>query len=104
MNEPTISFTSTPTGRTERSEIIDSDLAGRMSMQIGTGRHAQTSIVFYTIKTCFIIGSSCSLGAYVACIYFTDKPYFIESLKGIWAIFIPVITLGLGYIFGKNKE
>lgn len=103
MNEPTISFATNRTSQPETNEIIDSDLAGRMSLQIGTGKHAQTSIVFFTIKTCFTIGSVCSVGAYTLCWYFSDRPYFIDSLKGIWAIFIPVITLGLGYIFGKSK-
>jgi hypothetical protein len=29
---------------------------------------------------------------------------FISSLKDLWAIFTPIITLALGYAFGKRES
>jgi len=85
------------------SSQISPDIPGKVSAHIGTGKHAKAAIVWETIKWSFLAGTGITLilvGAALAKIY----TFSIEDLKMTWGIFIPIITLALGYIFGKGKE
>ncbi|WP_318459657.1 hypothetical protein [Photobacterium leiognathi] len=87
------------------------DMAGSVSQTIGTGKHAQDSVVWLTIKWSFIIGSILSF--ILIAFMWPSSPegvhppiaavFPIEHLKVIWSIFIPIVTLALGYMFGKGK-
>ncbi|WP_294822102.1 hypothetical protein, partial [uncultured Flavobacterium sp.] len=61
------------------------------------------SIVYYVLKWCFISGVIITL------LFFLDKWFcdplqkdLIKNIETIWKIIIPVITLALGYLFGKK--
>jgi hypothetical protein len=75
---------------------------GYVSKIIGSGENAQNSIVYKTIAWSFLSGVlfSAIIFAYIA---YKGEGDLVDSIKNIWSIFIPVITLSLGYIFGKTK-
>jgi hypothetical protein len=77
-------------------------IPGSITKQIGSGDHAQNSIVYQTILWSFIAG--CALS--IACFGYVawkgaDDP--MKPIKEVWSIFGPIITLALGYMFGKGK-
>jgi len=77
-------------------------IPGVITKQIGSGDHAQNSIVYQTILWSFIAGAAMS----VACFGYVawkgvDDP--MKPIKDVWSIFGPLITLSLGYMFGKGK-
>ena len=78
-----------------------SGMAGKITHNIGTGENAKNSIVWMTITWSFAIAGSLSL---ILLILATWKEFeFLEALKSVWSIFVPLITLALGYAFGKSK-
>lgn len=88
--------------KTNRNKI-DLDIPGKITATIGSGKHAQAAIVWQTIKWSFITGSFFSISFFVFA-YLSEKQYSpTDDIQMVWSIFIPVITLALGYIFGKGK-
>lgn len=76
---------------------------GSMGEHIGTGPHAQNNITLLVIQYSFLSGAIAT--AYFLVVFLVkNSPDLLESIKTIWAIFTPIITLGLGYIFGKGKD
>ncbi|CAH6918972.1 Conserved membrane hypothetical protein [Vibrio chagasii] len=75
---------------------------GHVSKIIGSGENAQNSIVYKTIAWSFLSGVIFSAIMFGYIVY-KDEGDLVSSIKSIWSIFIPVITLSLGYIFGKAK-
>lgn len=103
-----------PKGRTvndDRQEITKKPLrgspssGGAISEIIGTGPHAINSIVWITIRWTLIIGALVTLALFLRPVYCgSDYPgSLIEDVKTTWSIFLPIVTLALGYIFGKSK-
>ncbi|HGV9306400.1 TPA: hypothetical protein ACNOH7_002310 [Vibrio fluvialis] len=87
------------------------DHAGHLSQYLGTGNNAQNSVVWLTIKWCFISGAVLSTVLILYLWYFTPSckdncsvSFPIDNLKTIWSIFVPIITLALGYMFGKGSR
>lgn len=72
---------------------------GRVAMHIGTGKNAQNSIVYKTISWSFLAASGFAVLAFAYACWHNDDP--LEAIKGVWTLFIPLITLSLGYVFGK---
>ncbi|WP_250476747.1 hypothetical protein [Caballeronia sp. INML1] len=72
---------------------------GLVALQIGTGKNAQTSIVYKTIFWSFLAASGFALLAFGYACWSDGDP--LEAIKGVWTLFIPLITLSLGYVFGK---
>lgn len=91
----------TPQSRT--SKFVE-DLPGKITDIIGSGKHAQTAIVYKTIGWSFLAGSVFTLILFILAWSAGECETPIEDIKTIWSIFIPVITLALGYVFGKGKE
>jgi hypothetical protein len=81
---------------------VDDD-RGSISKQIGTGKHARTNIVYTIIKWSFIAGSLLTL-IIIAMVWKNIIIFSVENIVSIWTIFIPLITLSLGYLFGKGKD
>lgn len=80
--------------------------AGRVTGLIGEGIHAQNSIVFVTIAAAF---AAATLFTIISFIIYAWKEAcaatsFGDVVKGVWSVFIPVITLALGYAFGKGRS
>jgi hypothetical protein len=78
-----------------------SGMAGKITHNIGTGENAKNSIVWMTITWSFTIACGLSV-ILLAMSIFKDFEY-IDAVKSIWSIFAPLITLALGYAFGKSK-
>ncbi|ELX4126671.1 hypothetical protein AB9W56_004264 [Vibrio vulnificus] len=110
INIDAIKETEEPQPRRKKS-TISGDVPGSVSYSIGTGKHAQDSVVWLTIRWSFILGLVLSL---VLVVFMwpvapdgvhppIEAVFPIEQLKTIWAIFVPIVTLALGYMFGKGK-
>ena len=81
---------------------ISTPIAGVVTAQIGSGEHALNSIVYRTILWSFIGGGLLSAAVVgVALTRGSTTPF--ADVKDVWSIFAPLITLSLGYLFGKGK-
>ena len=81
---------------------ISTPIPGVVTQMIGSGEHAQNSIVYRTILWSFIGGGLLS-GASVVIALTRGSATPFGDVKDVWAIFAPLITLSLGYLFGKGK-
>lgn len=101
-------FTSTSVGsKTGSGNASPSNktYSGTITKHIGSGENAKNSFIWMTITWSFIIGAGISFLVYIRSFFF-DEPntnMLIESLAAVWSIFIPLITLALGYAFGKGE-
>lgn len=83
-------------------------LPGTIAQQIGTGEHARDSFIWMTLKYCFYLGAIFSICIMLAYFHFVfdksepDKIDIVSALKDVWSIFTPILTLALGYAFGKR--
>jgi hypothetical protein len=84
------------------SGAISMPIPGVVTHQIGSGEHAQNSIVYRTILWSFIGGGLLS-GASVAIALWKGSASALNEIKDVWAVFTPLITLALGYLFGKGR-
>lgn len=82
------------------------DKTGSLSGSVGTGKHARTNIIWYIVSATFVIFSCIASAMIVMDIYGFDTKGLSENIKDVWSMFTPVITLSLGYLFGKqgNKK
>lgn len=78
---------------------------GLITKQIGSGEYAKDTFIYITIFWSFVIGSVTCGAIYIR----TFAPpamtaaEILEVVKGVWSIFLPIITLALGYSFGKGR-
>lgn len=83
-------------------------ITGTVTNIIGSGKHAQESIVWLTIRWCFIsaLGITAALFLYGVFSPFYNPDFLlkISDVSDIWSGFFPIITLSIGYIFGKHNE
>lgn len=77
-------------------------VVGTVSLQIGTGENAQHAIVYRTILWSFIAGGVLSVATFIHAV-FSGQQTPLTAVRDVWAIFAPLITLALGYLFGKGK-
>jgi len=101
MSKDTLIPPSQPTGEQPSKDRLE-ELHGKVSEIIGSGRNAQNSIVYKTIAWSFLSGILFS-SIIIAYVIYKGEGSPIDSIKNVWSIFIPVITLSLGYIFGKSQ-
>lgn len=78
------------------------EMPGTLTQKMGTGENAKNSIVWMVITWSFIIASVLSLLLFSLVVCYKDFAY-LDNIKSVWGIFIPIITLALGYAFGKSK-
>lgn len=83
---------------------------GTIAKHIGTGEQAKDSFVWMTLKYCFYIAFTFSICIMLVYFHFSfdknepEKIDIISHLKDIWSIFTPIVTLALGYAFGKREK
>ncbi|EHM3440607.1 hypothetical protein K2B09_003068 [Salmonella enterica subsp. enterica] len=83
---------------------------GTIAKQIGTGEQAKDSFVWMTLKYCFGMAFVFSVCLMLVYFHFSfdncepEKIDIISDLKDIWSIFTPIVTLALGYAFGKREK
>lgn len=88
-----------------KEKVSGKPAEGKIAQAIGSGENAKNSFIWITIRYSFLIASIVTAAIYFRPLYCevgTDKN-LIEDIKSIWAIFMPVITLALGYAFGKGR-
>jgi len=96
-----------PQKRPRKSQISPDatpHLQGSIAQTIGTGENAKDSIVYLVIKWSFYSGLGITY--IVVCnnwFFRKDEkvPDIVGDIESSWAIVIPIITLALGYYFGK---
>ncbi len=82
-------------------------MPGKVTKTIGTGENAKNSLIYLTLKWAFIIGGILSLFVVINCWLFRENevvPNIVGDIISLWKILIPIITLALGYAFGRAKN
>jgi hypothetical protein len=81
------------------------DKEGQLTSIFGTGDNAKDSFVWISLRYSFIVASLITLGVFLMTAFSCrNNSYFMESLPKIWDIFVPIITLALGYAFGRGAK
>ncbi|QCT96387.1 hypothetical protein FEV13_05500 [Stutzerimonas degradans] len=84
--------------------LTNKEIAGKIADHIGTGRNAKDSFIWMTITWSFIIASGLSALLFVRSIFVASEgDALLQSIVQIWSVFVPIITLALGYAFGKGE-
>jgi hypothetical protein len=96
------------TSKSGESKIkTDSSTPGKITETIGRGEDARNSFVYLTLKWAFGIGSALTI-LIIANKWFFEKDEKVPNIMGdismAWEIVVPLITLALGYAFGKSKD
>lgn len=90
--------------QTATGELTSKEIAGKIATHIGTGRNAKDSFIWMTITWSFRIATGLSVLIFARSFFEVGaKEDLIESLAKIWGAFMPIITLALGYAFGKGE-
>lgn len=81
---------------------------GKITQTIGSGTNAQYSLIYIVIIFSFIAIIVISILVILNYWLFRDTenkvPDITSDLKVIWEIVTPIITLALGYAFGKSSR
>lgn len=83
---------------------INADIPGKMAGVIGSGKYAQAAIAWHVIRWSFATGIILTALQFISSVFIQSKPFSLVDVKELWTIIIPIITLVLGYMFGKGKE
>lgn len=81
-----------------------------ITSRIGKGDDAKNSIIWTTIRWCLAIPLIMSIFLFIslwASYYYEnyeEAKDIKDSMLKIWAIFAPLITSALGYLYGKRSE
>lgn len=90
--------------KVSRTSLKSIPVTGKLTSLIGSGEHAKDSFVYVTITWSFVIGSAVTTVIFIKSFFdASDSCDLVDGIKTIWTIFVPLITLALGYAFGKGK-
>lgn len=86
---------------------LENSFTPKITETIGRGEDARNSFVYITIKWAFIAG--CIITVLIVinhwCFRKEEKiPDITGDIQIIWDIIVPIITLALGYAFGKSRD
>lgn len=91
-------------GNEKISTVTSKEIAGKIASHIGTGKNAKDSFIWMTITWSFVIASGLSVLLFLRSFFdVANEEILLDSLTKIWSVFIPIITLALGYAFGKGE-
>lgn len=76
---------------------------GIMPKYLGSGNDAKNSISVIVIVGLLCIGNFLSFFVCLNSWIFSESNYMTDDLKTIWGIVTPILTLTLGYVFGKGR-
>ncbi len=89
----------------DKNLLSAQDLPGKISYWIGSGKYARSAIIWSPIMLCFAACILFFIFSIICVFLFEDKAdIFLKNIKPIVSIFIPIITLALGYFFGKHEN
>ena len=84
--------------------VTSKEIAGKIAGHIGTGRNAKDSFIWMTITWSFYIATGISLLVFARSFFaVSEGENLLDSIIQIWSVFVPIITLALGYAFGKGE-
>lgn len=87
------------------------DFRSKITESIGHGDDAKNSIIYLTLKYCFISG--CIITIIITVNFWIEKSQqnseissenYVSYITKGWQIVLPIITLALGYSFGQSKK
>jgi len=85
----------------------DINLPGKITKTIGRGEDAKNTFVYLTLRWAFWTGLVITLLVVINTWCFNQElkvPDIMGDISKTWEIVVPVITLALGYAFGKSKD
>lgn len=71
---------------------------------IGKGDEAKDSVVWYVITRVIRLASFVLLFLFGVDLYYHQGANCMSILKEAWNVFVPIITLAMGYLFGKQNR
>lgn len=74
------------------------------SDKIGKGDDAKSSVVWFVITFTLTLYGCVIAAMIIVDILKNGGVNILDNIKESWAVFTPVITLSLGYMFGKQSE
>jgi hypothetical protein len=77
-------------------------MPGQITAKIGSGVHAQESIVWLIIRYCFYFGGGITVLLAVLPFFRSSSTFQTDDIIKVWSIFGPLLSLALGYLFGKH--
>ncbi|MFH6953750.1 hypothetical protein ACHSBP_11745 [Pseudoalteromonas sp. XMcav1-K] len=84
--------------------VTNKEIAGKIAGHIGTGKNAKDSFIWMTITWSFYIATGISLLVFGRSFFEVEEgESLLDSIVQVWSIFVPIITLALGYAFGKGE-
>jgi len=83
---------------------IESSRSEPYSYRIGSGDDAKSSVVWFVITFTLTL-YACLIAVLIIVDIFNNKGiHILDNVKESWSIFTPIITLSLGYMFGKVES
>ncbi|MNJ38389.1 hypothetical protein D3C77_332350 [compost metagenome] len=82
---------------------VGESVVSKISKEIGTGEAAKDSFVYLTIRWSFLVGALTSFAIFAKSFWECSSADSVEMVKTVWSVFMPIITLALGYAFGKGR-
>jgi hypothetical protein len=89
--------------QTKRS-WISSMMMSPFSAVIGKGDEAKDSVVWYVITRVLRLATAVLLFFFGVDLYYHQGDNLMSILKEAWNVFVPIITLAMGYLFGKQNK
>lgn len=106
LTGPQASLNKSLEGRTEKVDTSP------ITAKIGKGDDAKNSIIWTIVRWCLAIPAGITVLYFVTMwflLYWFPNPdaqigAIREHINKIWGLFIPIITLALGYLYGKSSK
>jgi hypothetical protein len=84
--------------------VTNKEVAGKITGHIGTGRNAKDSFIWMTITWSFYVATGISLLVFGRSFFeVAEGESLLDAIVTVWSVFVPIITLALGYAFGKGE-
>lgn len=84
--------------------VTSKEIAGKIANHIGTGKNAKDSFIWMTITWSFFIATGISTLLFFRSFFnVAAEEVLLDSIIRTWSVFVPIITLALGYAFGKGE-
>ena len=71
---------------------------------IGKGDQAKDSVVWYLITRMVRLSAFVIFTLFAVDIYYSKGENCLDILKETWGVFAPIVTLAMGYLFGKKER
>lgn len=90
-----------------RAFFNKASIIGKIPQTIGHGEDAKNSLIYLTLKWAFIAGcviTTLIVANHWCCQHANHAHDLTNDIALIWDIIVPIITLALGYAFGRSGQ